>query len=140
METELVVSSAMMVFWMALFARGRVIFVPGAPAICWVESRETRGEAFEKRPGDLEGNTSRVSKRTVRTTLFLFSVVSFCYHSSCRNLEVEGFIDPGQEPGRLNLKIRRILTGLPLWFCLHKRFVYRQFLFLFRDHGVLRAS
>ena len=76
----------MMVFWMALLARGRVIFVPGAPAICWVESRETRGEAFGKRPGDLEGNTSRVSKRTVRTTLFLFSVVSFCYHSSCRNL------------------------------------------------------
>ena len=38
METELVVSSAMMVFWMALFARGRDIFVPGAPAI-WVESR-----------------------------------------------------------------------------------------------------
>ena len=42
LETELVVSSAMMVFWMALFARGRDIFVPGAPAIS-VESRETSG-------------------------------------------------------------------------------------------------
>ena len=38
LETELVVSSAMMVFWMALLARGRVIFVPGAPAICWVDN------------------------------------------------------------------------------------------------------
>ena len=38
----------MMIFWMALLARGRVIFVPGAPAICWVESRETRGVAFEE--------------------------------------------------------------------------------------------
>ena len=45
----------MMVFWIAVFARGRVIFVPGAPAICWVESRETRGVAIEKRARDLEG-------------------------------------------------------------------------------------
>ena len=49
LETELVVASAMMIFWMALLARGRVIFVPGAPAICWVESRETRGVAFEEK-------------------------------------------------------------------------------------------
>jgi len=143
LETELVVSSAMMVFWMALFARGRVIFVPGAPAICWVESSETRGVAFEKRAGDLEGNTSRVSKKTVRTTLFLFSVFIFCRHSSCRNDQftvlflkfgVEDFIDPGL------LKIRRILTGLSFWFCLHKRFCIQTLYFLFRDHGVLRAS
>ena len=70
LETELVVSSAMMVFWMALLARGRVIFVPGAPAFCWVESRETRGVAFEKRPGDLGGNTSRVSN-SLRSKRFL---------------------------------------------------------------------
>ena len=66
-------------------------------------------------PSKLEGNTNRVSKRTVRTTLFLFSVFIFCCHSSCRKDQiavlflkfgVEDFIDP------VPLKIRRIPTGL----------------------------
>ena len=103
METELVVSSAMMVFWMALFARGRDIFVPGAqasprPSVGW-----SHGKHVEWR-SKLEGNTSRVSKRTVRTTLSLFSVFIFCRHSSCRKDQftvlflkfgVEDFIDQG---------------------------------------------
>ena len=131
LETELVVSSAMMVFWMALFARARYIRsrCPGhLGGVTWNTWR---------------GNTSRVSKRTVRTILFLFSVFIFCYHSSCRKDQftvlflkfgVEDFIDPGL------LKIRRVLTGLSLWFCLHKRFCIQTLYFLFRDHGVLRAS
>ena len=142
METELVVSSAMMVFWMALFARGRDIFVPGAqasprPSVGWSHVKHVEWRS------KLEGNTSRVSKRTVRTTLFLFSVFIFCRHSSCRKDQftvlflkfgVEDFIDPGL------LKIRRILTGLSLRFCLYKRFCIQTLYFLFRDNGVLRAS
>ena len=77
LETELVVSSAMMVFWMALFARGRVIF-PGPPTISWVEHvKHAEWCSKNEQAGDQEGNTSHVSKRTVRTTLFLFSVFIF---------------------------------------------------------------
>ena len=92
-----------MVFWMALFARGRDIFVPGAqasprPSVGWSHVKHVEWRS------KLEGNTSRVSKRTVRTTLFLFSVFIFCRHSSCRKDQftvlflkfgVEDFIDPG---------------------------------------------
>ena len=55
----------------------------------------------------------------------LFSFFIFFYHSSCRKLRIslkffkcgtQDFTDPGL------LKIRRTLTGLSLWFFLHKCF------------------
>ena len=53
----------------------------------------------------------------------LFSVFLFAYHSSCREdkftvlilkFGIGVFTDPGV------LKIRLTVTGLSLWFCLHK--------------------